>query len=296
MTAALPSSHSEWLNLFFHISSILHVPPTRTSELPDLDGCTAARLIDHTLLAPAATSDEISALCAEAREHQFRTVCVRSNHVIQAKEKLAGSDVGVASVMGFPSDDKTPSFTTDQKTTEAINAVSDGATELDMVLNYGALKEGAQASDDRPSNYTAVYEDVLAVRKAVPDQILLKVIFETSQLTSEDVARASVICCLAGADFVKTSTGFRGPGATAENVLLMRTVCDLCKSEGLTSKRVQVKASGGIRTIEDVRKMVSVGAGRIGASAGVAIMRGLKNNNSKVTKDDTATSTAKNWT
>lgn len=282
----LPSTHHEWLNLFSHVSSLLHLSPARTSQLPDLDVRTAARLIDHTLLVPAATPHQISALCAEAREHHFRTVCVRSSHVARAKKELSGSDVSVASVVGFPFDDAAPSFTTEQKIAEATTAVSDGATELDMVLNYEDLKVAAQLPDQSGTNiYTRVYEDVLAVRKAVPESIALKVIFEISQLTIEDVARASVISCLAGADFVKTSTGFRGFGATVKVVQLMRTVCDVCKSEGLTSKRVQVKASGGIRTIDDVRKMVAVGADRIGASAGVAIMSGLSKKGSGIAKD-----------
>lgn len=290
MTTALPSSHTEWLNLFSHISSLLHVPPTRTSELPDLDAHIAAQLIDHTLLAPAATAEQTSTLCSEAREHSFRTVCVRSNHVAQAKRELSGSDVGIAAVIGFPSDDTPASFTTDEKIAEATSAVADGASELDMVLNYEALKEAAESPDnEQRSLYTAIYKDVLAVRKAIPEAIILKVIFETSQLTGEDVARASVICCLAGADFVKTSTGFRGHGATAEAVRLMRTVCDMCQSEGLMGKRVQVKASGGIRTIEDLRKMVSVGAERIGASASVAIMSGLDRNQPVAAKDITQT-------
>lgn len=276
MSAGPPSSHGEWLHLFSHISSLLHVPPTRTSQLPDLDARTTARLIDHTLLAPSASSDQISLLCAEARERQFRAVCLRPDHIVQAVRELSGSDVAIAAVVSFPCDDTTPSFTMDQKIGEARKAISDGATELDMVLDYEALKEAALSSDDeKVSPYTTVYEDVVAVRKAVPEPIVLKVIFETSQLTDEDVSRAAVICCLAGANFVKTSTGFRGCGATVEAVQLMRTVCDVCQSEGLTNKRVQVKASGGIRTIDDVRKMVSVGADRIGASAGVAIMNGL---------------------
>jgi deoxyribose-phosphate aldolase len=293
MSAVLPSSHSEWLNLFSYISSLLHVPPTRTSQLPDLDARTTARLIDHTLLAPAATPGQISTLCAEAREHHFRTVCIRSNHVSQAKKELSASDVEVASVIGFPSDDTAPSFTTDQKTAEAKIAVSDGSSELDMVLNYEGLKAAGQPSDDaQTSSYSVLYEDILAVRKAVPEPIVLKVIFETSQLADEDVARASVICCLAGADFVKTSTGFRGHGATVEAVQLMRTVCDVCHTEGLMQKKVYVKASGGIKTIEDVRKMVSVGADRIGASAGVAIMNGLGRTEPGVPQNLTEATTA----
>lgn len=209
-----------------------------------------------------------------------------------AKKELSDSAVGLASVIGFPSDDTPPSFTTEQKIQEAKNAVANGASELDMVMDYEHLKQAAQSSDDKQSSfYNAVYEDILAVRDAVLGITALKVIFETSQLTSEDVARASVICCLAGADFVKTSTGFREHGATVEVVQLMRTVCDVCQSEGLISKRVRVKASGGIRTMEDVRKMVSVGAERIGASAGVAIMNGLDKKDS-TTKRDMAEATA----
>lgn len=288
MATEIPSSHSEWLNVFSNISSLLHVPSARTSNLPDLDARTTPQLIDHTLLAPTATSNEISNLCAEAREHHFRTVCVRPDHVAHAKKELSGSDVEVASVVGFPSDDTALSFTTEQKIAEATAAVADGATELDMVLNYEDLKEAAQSSDEQqPSMYTTIYEDILAVRKANPETVVLKVIFETSQLDDEDVARACVICSLAGVDFVKTSTGFRGHGATAEVVRLMRTVCDVCQNEGLTKKRVQVKASGGIRTIADVRKMVSVGAERIGTSSGVAIVKGIGKEDQGSAKDIT---------
>ena len=289
MSAALPSSQGEWLNLFSHISSLLHVPPTSTSQLPDLDARTTARLIDHTLLAPVATSDQTSDLCAEAREHHFRTVCLRPGYVAQARRELSGSDVAIASVVGFPSDDTAPSFTTAEKIAEATKAVADGATELDMVLDYEALKDSAESSDGDISTYTTVYNDILAVRKAVPEPTVLKVILETSQLSEEEISRASVMCCLANTDFVKTSTGFRGHGATSEAVQLMRTVCDVCQSEGLTNKRVQVKASGGIRTIDDVRKMVSVGADRIGASAGVAIMSGLGEKKPDASKDITDT-------
>lgn len=280
MNEAVPVSQGEWALLFSHISSLLHVPPpTRTSHLPDLDALATARLIDHTLLDPAATAHQISALCAEAREHRFRAVCVRSKYVAHAKEELSGSEVRVASVVGFPCDDSAPLFTVEEKTMEAKAAVADGAAELDMVLNYEALRNAApQTTDDEreTSIYTRVYEDVRAVRRAVPEAILLKVILETSQLTTEDVARASAISCKAGADFVKTSTGFRGHGADVETVRLMREVCDLCQSEGLASKRVNVKASGGIRTIDHVREMVSAGADRIGTTAGVSIMNGLK--------------------
>ncbi len=286
MATPLPSVHTEWLKLFSYVSSLLHVKPSHTSELPDLDARTTARLIDHTLLAPAATSDQISKLCLEAREHHFRTVCVRSNHVAQASKELSGTDVGIASVIGFPSNDDYLSYNTVQKVAEARSAIADGATELDMVLNYEALKEDGQASEDgQTSMYTAIYEDVLAVRQAAPRPTLLKVILEISQLTDEDVARACVICCLSGADFVKTSTGFRGHGATLEAVQLMRAICDVCQSEGLAKEKVQVKASGGIKTINDVRKMVSVGAERIGASAGVAIVSGLNERRSGVPKD-----------
>lgn len=292
MNETVPLSQDEWLLLFSHTSSLLHVPPKRTSSLPDLDALATAQLIDHTLLDPSATPDQISALCAEAREHHFRAVCVRPNYVAHAKKELSGSDVRVASVIGFPSDDSAPLITGEQKATEAKAAVADGATELDMVLNYQALRDAAQTTDDTEiSIYTRVYEDVLAVRKAVPQVILLKVILETSQLTSEDVTRATVISCKAGADFVKTSTGFRGNGAKVETVELMREVCDICQSEGLARKRVDVKASGGIRTIDDVRKMVSAGAARIGTSAGVSIMNRLKKQDSDHARETTETTT-----
>ncbi|GES65368.1 deoxyribose-phosphate aldolase [Aspergillus terreus] len=217
------------------------------------------RTIDHTLLAPNATPEQIDTLCDEAIAHQFATVCVRLTHVQQAVHKLRASpNVGVACVVGFH-EGTHPTFV---KAQEAQEAVALGATELDMVLNYPLLKD---------RQYTAVYEDILGVRTAAPSpSAQLKVILETSQLSREEIIAGSVIACVAGADYIKTSTGFNGPGARVEDVALMRAVAEKI------GYGTRVKASGGVRSREDCVRMVEAGAERIGSSSGVTIMSGME--------------------
>jgi len=210
-----------------------------------------AKLIDHTLLKPIATKSDIARLCQEARTHHFCSVCVNPFWVPFAKKQLAGSDVKVCTVIGFP----LGANTTAVKVFETENAIKNGADEIDMVINNGALKA---------QDYQTVLEDIRAVRQACLGHVL-KVIIETSQLSNEEKVKACELSAQADADFVKTSTGFIGTGATAEDVALMRKSIPI---------HMEVKASGGVRTREDFDKMVAAGATRIGASSGVKIVEG----------------------
>jgi deoxyribose-phosphate aldolase len=210
-----------------------------------------AKLIDHTLLKPEATRDEVVKLCEEARKYRFASVCVNTTWVPLCKSLLAGTDVMVCAVVGFPLGAMTPTA----KAYEAREAVRQGAREIDMVLNIGALKS---------RDYETVFEDICRVVKAsAPAGV--KVILETSALSHEEKIIAISLSKLAGAAFVKTSTGFGKGGATVEDVQLMRR---------LVGSELGVKASGGVRTVEDAIKMAQAGANRIGASASVAIVTG----------------------
>ncbi|MBR2865261.1 MAG: deoxyribose-phosphate aldolase [Elusimicrobiaceae bacterium] len=210
-----------------------------------------AKYIDHTLLKPQAAKQDIQTLCQEARQYGFFSVCVNPYWVSFCKEQLKGSDVKVCTVIGFP----LGANTTEIKVLEAKDALKNGADELDMVVNLGAVKSG---------DWGFVLSDIQAVRNAA-ENFTLKVIIETSVLTEEEKVKLCQLCTQAGADFVKTSTGFTGGGATEEDVKLMRAH---------VAPTMQVKASGGVRTREDFDKMVAAGATRIGASAGVKIIEG----------------------
>lgn len=210
-----------------------------------------AKYIDHTLLKPQASEADIKHLCDEARQYGFFSVCVNPYWVPFCKKQLEGSGVKVCTVIGFP----LGANTTETKVFEAKDALHNGADELDMVVNLGALKSG---------DWDTVAADIRAVRGA-GQNFTLKVIIETSVLTQEEKVKVCQIADQAGADFVKTSTGFTGGGATAEDVKLMKNS---------VSARTQVKASGGVRTREDFDAMVAAGATRIGASAGVKIIEG----------------------
>ncbi len=210
-----------------------------------------AALIDHTLLKPDATQDDIDHLCAEARKYKFASVCINPVWVAYCKEQLAGTDVMVASVVGFP----LGALPTEAKASEAARAVEQGADELDMVLNIGFLKSG---------RYQEVEQDVRRVVEAAGGKTV-KVIIETALLSDEEKVQACLLAKRAGAHFVKTSTGFSKGGATVHDVAIMRRV---------VGPGMGVKASGGIRTGEDARQMIAAGASRIGASASVAITTG----------------------
>ena len=208
-----------------------------------------AAMIDHTLLKADATKENIQQLCQEAKHFSFASVCVNPIWVRDCAEQLVGTTVKVCTVIGFP----LGATTTATKVFETKNAIANGAQEIDMVINVGALKD---------SQYTAVCEDIRAVVEAA-NGLLVKVIIETCLLTDEEKEQACRLAVDAGAHFVKTSTGFSTAGATVHDVALMR------KTVGPT---IGVKASGGIRSVEHMKNMIEAGATRIGASASVAMM------------------------
>ena len=211
-----------------------------------------ARYIDHTLLKPAATPGQVAQLCAEARQHNFASVCVNPSFVLLCAEALANSQVAVCTVAGFP----LGATTTATKTAEASEAIAAGALEVDMVIAVGRLVAG---------EYDYVLRDIAAVVDACHSRgALCKVIIETALLNDEQKVVACLLAVRANADFVKTSTGFSTGGATAADIALMR------RAVGPT---VGVKASGGVRDLAGARALIAAGATRIGASAGVAIVR-----------------------
>ncbi len=211
-----------------------------------------AKYIDHTLLKADATEQDIRKLCDEAREYVFASVCINPTNVALAARLLDGSPVKVCTVIGFPLGATTPTA----KSIETRDAIANGATEIDMVINVGALKSG---DDD------LVRRDIAAVVDAARGQGLVKVILETALLSREEKIKACLLSKMAGADFVKTSTGFSTGGATTEDIALMRQT---------VGPDMGVKASGGIKNAEDVKQMVAAGATRIGASASVSIAKG----------------------
>lgn len=212
-----------------------------------------ASMIDHTLLKPEVTKDQIVTLCGEAREYQFASVCVNPYWVETAAAELSGSGVKVCTVIGFP----LGASTKETKAFETQDAINKGAQEIDMVLNIGALKSGDEET---------VEADIRAVVEAASGKAIVKVILETCLLTNDEKIIACRLSKQAGADFVKTSTGFSTGGATVEDVALMRLT---------VGEEMGVKASGGVRSLEDVKEMAAAGATRIGASSGVKIMQGL---------------------
>lgn len=212
-----------------------------------------AQMIDHTLLKAEATKDNIIKLAEEAKEYKFASVCVNPTWVKTAAEVLKDvPEVKVCTVIGFP----LGATTTEVKAFETKNAIENGAGEVDMVINIGALK-GKQ--------YDVVENDIKAVVEAAKGKALVKVIIETSLLTDEEKEIACKLAVQAGTDYVKTSTGFSTGGATKEDIALMRKV---------VGPSIGVKASGGVRSLEDAETMIAVGATRIGASSGIAIVKG----------------------
>jgi deoxyribose-phosphate aldolase len=207
------------------------------------------KYIDHTLLKQNATREQIITLCQEAKKYDFASVCVNPTWVHTCAEQLAGSDVKVCTVIGFP----LGATTTAAKAFETKNAIENGATEIDMVINIGALKD---------KHMTLVTEDIRAVKTAA-GKLVVKVIIETCLLSDEEKVLACEAALSAGADFVKTSTGFSTAGATVEDVRLMKSV---------VGSKALVKAAGGVRTYEDLVAMIDAGADRIGTSAGIALL------------------------
>lgn len=211
-----------------------------------------ARKIDHTLLKPEATESDIRRLCQEARDHGFFAVCVNSRFVSLCAQELRGSSVKVAAVVGFP----LGAMDTLSKAAEAARAVEAGANEIDMVISIGGLKE---------KNWPFVAEDIRSVIRA-SGSARVKVILETALLTTEEKRRACEICRDEGAAFVKTSTGFVPGGATVDDIQLMK---------GAVAGRCEIKASGGIRSLESALAMIEAGATRLGTSSGVLLVQGL---------------------
>ena len=211
-----------------------------------------AALIDHTLLKQDATKNQIEKLCGEAKQHVFASVCVNPTWVSLSASLLKDSPVKVCTVIGFP----LGASTSEVKAFETTDAIEKGADEIDMVLNVGALKDG---------DFDYAQKDIEAVVQAAKGKAIVKVILETCLLTNEQIAKASELSKLAGADFVKTSTGFSTGGATVEAVKLMRET---------VGPELGVKASGGVRSLADLEAMVEAGATRIGASSGVDIVNG----------------------
>lgn len=214
-------------------------------------GVNLAPYIDHTLLKATATPADIRHLCAEAREHHFKAVCLNPQHVALARDALAGSGVRVATVCGFP----LGATTSEQKAQEARLSVAAGADEVDMVISIGSALAG---------DWTYVQADVAAVRAATEGKVL-KVIIETCYLDDDQKVRAAQAAVAAGADFVKSSTGFGTGGATVQDVRLIRDAI---------GERARIKAAGGVRTVQDAVAMIEAGATRLGTSGGVALVSG----------------------
>lgn len=208
--------------------------------------------IDHTLLKPEASSDQIIALCQEAKEHQFASVMVNSSRVALCAKELEGTNVKVATVIGFP----LGACNTATKVAEVKQALLDGANEFDMVLNIGWLKEG---------KLDEVTQDIKAVKEAIPQGMILKVIIETCLLSQQDKINACRCVSEAKADYIKTSTGFSKAGATVEDVKLLRQY---------VAPEVKVKAAGGVRSYQELVEMIEAGAERIGTSRGIDLIQG----------------------
>ena len=208
------------------------------------------KYIDHTILKATASSSDVQKLCEEAIEHKFYSVCVNGCYVADAKQLLQGTDVKVAAVVGFP----LGAMTTAAKVFEAKEAVENGASEIDMVINVAKLKDG---------EFEYVENEIRQIKEAIGDNIL-KVIIETCYLTDEEKVKACELSLVAKADFVKTSTGFGTDGATYEDVKLMKSV---------VGDNAKVKASGGVRDKETAQKYVNLGAERLGTSSGIEIVK-----------------------
>lgn len=210
------------------------------------------KYLDHTVLKPESTDLDIQKACLDAKKYDFKAVCIQPMWVKYTADMLKGSDVNTCTVIGFP----LGANTSEVKAYEAKQAVKDGAVEVDMVINIGAIK-----SED----FSLVHDDIIAVVDAVKGKAIVKVIIETCLLTENEKVRACEISKRAGADFVKTSTGFSTGGATVEDIKMMRET---------VGKEMGVKASGGVRSLEDAKAMIEAGATRIGTSNGVAIVEG----------------------
>ncbi len=209
------------------------------------------KMIDHTFLKAEATKADIDKLITEAKQYNFKTVCVNSSYVPYVKEQLKGTDIGITSVIGFP----LGAMLTNCKAYEASEAIKAGADEIDMVINIGKLKD---------KEYDYVLKDIMVVKHACGKHVL-KVIVETALLTKEEIEKVTEIVMQSGAEFIKTSTGFSTRGASLEDVKIMKSVC---------GEKLLIKAAGGISNKDDMIKMYQAGATRFGTSRSVAIVEG----------------------
>lgn len=214
-----------------------------------------SNMIDHTILKAFARKDDVKTICDEAKENGFFSVCINPTYIEFAKKELEGSDVKVCTVIGFP----LGANTSEVKAFETQDAIEKGADEVDMVINVGALKD---------KNYELVLNDIKSVVNSANNKALVKVIIETCYLTDDEKVKACELAVEAGADYVKTSTGFGTGGSTPEDIKLMRET---------VGKDIGVKASGGVRNTKDAINVIEAGASRIGASASVAIVSGKEN-------------------
>ena len=228
-----------------------------------------SKYFDHTILKADASEEDVNAICLEAMKYKFASVCVNSCRTKQVANLLLDTDIDVCTVIGFP----LGAMSTMAKKLETLTAIEDGATEIDMVINVGAVKDG---------DWEFVKKDIAEVKEVCVNNtmgrdVVLKVIIETCLLTEEEKIQACEVSVEAGADFVKTSTGFSTGGAMVEDVALMRKTVDakmiaMEKETGITRNRVKVKASGGIRDLETAKAMIAAGADRLGTSATVDIV------------------------
>ena len=207
------------------------------------------KYIDHTLLKAFSTEDDIKTLCSEAKEHDFFSVCVNGSYVSLASKELEGSDIKVAAVVGFP----LGAMSKDAKVFEAKKCIEDGASEIDMVINVGFLKSG---------KFSELEQEIREIKEAIGDQVL-KVIIETCYLSDEEKMIACKLTVNAGADFVKTSTGFGTGGASFEDVALMKSI---------VGNKAQIKASGGVKDRDTALKYIEMGVSRLGTSSGVLLV------------------------
>ncbi|KAF2225276.1 hypothetical protein BDZ85DRAFT_193980 [Elsinoe ampelina] len=251
----------EWSSIIAATENVVKPAVSQIAKaVPAFDSPAFAQTIDHTLLKLDATKAQIDEICSEARVSGFASVCVRPNYTQQAVNNVKGTIVKVAVVVGFHTGENDLS----EKMAETRHAVSHGATELDVVLNRTHLLA---------KEYGKVYTELAAIRSVAPHPVLLKLILETSQLDDSQIIAAAVLARAASFDFIKTSTGFLGHGATVEHVRLMSACCEVLGEAATLVHKMQVKASGGIRTLEDAIKMLEAGATRLGTSGGVWIMK-----------------------
>ncbi len=217
------------------------------------------KYIDHTILKADATEQDIKKLCDEAKKYEFKAICINPTWIEVAKKELKGTGIEICTVIGFP----LGQMSTESKICEAKNAIELGATEVDMVINVGWAKEG---------NFDKVEKEIMRIKKEAVSNLILKVIIETALLTKEEILEVTKRVKNSGADFVKTSTGFSTRGASFEDIKLMKSV---------VGDSIEIKAAGGISTIEDLEKMIENGATRIGTSRGVSFVDGKNKVNKK---------------